>query len=70
MYIFFVNVKVAMKKVTNSAYKQYVRSRPAPSAESFKRVKSILEGPLDVHPLFGKTLFLKNQLLFKIPNII
>lgn len=45
--------QASLKEVASKAYQQYVRSRPTPSAESVKRVKS--EGMLTniaYHPIF------------------
>ena len=43
-----------MKKVITNAYKQYIRSRPAASNESIKRMKEITQLEVGLHPLFGE----------------
>lgn len=43
-----------MKQVAENAYKQYLKSRPSPSPESFKRVKNTDFTSMAVHPLLGK----------------
>ncbi|XP_064597516.1 ATP-dependent RNA helicase DDX54-like [Liolophura sinensis] len=44
-----------MKRVCSNAYKQYVRSRPAPSVESVKRCKEMVRDQvaMGIHPIFG-----------------
>ncbi|XP_056384726.1 ATP-dependent RNA helicase DDX54 [Hyla sarda] len=42
--------------VAENAYKQYIKSRPAPAAESIKRVKEANYNQLGVHPLFWSRL--------------
>ncbi|XP_067142208.1 ATP-dependent RNA helicase DDX54 [Centruroides vittatus] len=41
-----------LKKVCENAYKQYIKSRPAPSAESVRRAKVIFKTPPKLHLLF------------------
>ncbi|XP_013383468.1 ATP-dependent RNA helicase DDX54 [Lingula anatina] len=41
-----------MKKVSDNAYKGYLRSRPPASSESIKRSKQIQEQHIGIHPLF------------------
>ncbi|XP_002739459.1 ATP-dependent RNA helicase DDX54-like [Saccoglossus kowalevskii] len=43
-----------MKHVCNNAYKQYVKSRPAPAPESVKRMKEIDVSRIAIHPIFGE----------------
>ncbi|XP_012671616.1 ATP-dependent RNA helicase DDX54 [Clupea harengus] len=50
-----------MKQVAENAYKQYLKSRPSPSPESFKRVKNTDFTSMAVHPLLGSGLE-KNEL--------
>jgi len=42
----------AMMRVVNNAYKQYCKSRPAPSSESLKRSKSFSSISIGFHPIF------------------
>lgn len=42
-----------LHRVANNAQQQYVRSRPAPSPESIKRVKELDLAELGLHPLFS-----------------
>lgn len=42
-----------LKRVSENAYKQYLKSRPNPSLESIKRVKNSNLSSLAVHPLLG-----------------
>lgn len=42
-----------LKKVCENAYKQYLKSRPAPSAESVRRTKSLFKTSPKIHPLFA-----------------
>ena len=51
-YILLEISQVDLKKVSENAQKQYVKSRPQPSPESVKRSKE-LPFPLPSHPLFG-----------------
>lgn len=44
---------ISMRKVTENAQQQYVRSRPAASVDSNKRVKELSFGTCTVHPVFG-----------------
>ncbi|XP_008198552.1 ATP-dependent RNA helicase DDX54 [Tribolium castaneum] len=44
---------VSMKKVTENAYLQYVRSRPAASSDSNRRVKELAFASCGIHPIFG-----------------
>lgn len=41
-----------MRKVTENAYQQYLRSRPAASSDSNKRIKDLPLATCSVHPLF------------------
>ncbi|KAM4635601.1 ATP-dependent RNA helicase DDX54 [Polymixia lowei] len=43
-------------RISENAYKQYLKSRPSPSPESFKRVKNTELSSLAVHPLLGSGL--------------
>lgn len=43
-----------LHRVANNAQQQYVRSRPAPSPESIKRVKELDLAELGLHPLFSE----------------
>ncbi|KAK7174080.1 hypothetical protein R3I93_003799 [Phoxinus phoxinus] len=43
-------------RVSENAYKQYLKSRPSPSPESIKRVKSADLSKMAVHPLLGSGL--------------
>nr|XP_015221580.1 PREDICTED: ATP-dependent RNA helicase DDX54 [Lepisosteus oculatus] len=45
-----------LRRVAENAYKQYLRSRPSPSAESIKRAKGVDLSSLAVHPLLGSAL--------------
>ncbi|XP_060768263.1 ATP-dependent RNA helicase DDX54 [Neoarius graeffei] len=45
-----------LKRVSENAYKQYLKSRPNPSPESIKRVKSSDLSSIAVHPLLGSGL--------------
>ncbi|XP_041915614.1 ATP-dependent RNA helicase DDX54 [Alosa sapidissima] len=45
-----------LKQVAENAYKQYLKSRPSPSPESFKRVKNTDFASMAVHPLLGSGL--------------
>ncbi|CAB1429228.1 unnamed protein product [Pleuronectes platessa] len=42
-----------MFRVSENAYKQYLKSRPSPSPESFRRVKNTDLSCMAVHPLLG-----------------
>jgi len=42
-----------MMRVVNNAYKQYCKSRPAPSSESLKRSKSFSSVRIGFHPIFS-----------------
>ncbi|XP_008422512.1 ATP-dependent RNA helicase DDX54 [Poecilia reticulata] len=50
-----------LHRVSENAYKQYLKSRPNPSAESIRRVKSTDVSSMAVHPLLGSGLE-KNEL--------
>ncbi|XP_016535608.1 ATP-dependent RNA helicase DDX54 isoform X1 [Poecilia formosa] len=50
-----------LHRVSENAYKQYLKSRPNPSAESIRRVKSTDVSIMAVHPLLGSGLE-KNEL--------
>lgn len=42
-----------LKRISENAYKQYLKSRPNPSPESIKRVKTSDLSSIAVHPLLG-----------------
>lgn len=46
-----------LKRVSENAYKQYLKSRPNPSPESIKRVKNSDLSSIAVHPLLGLWVF-------------
>ncbi|KAM4532368.1 ATP-dependent RNA helicase DDX54 [Fundulus diaphanus] len=50
-----------LHRVSENAYKQYLKSRPNPSPESIRRVKSTDVSSMAVHPLLGSGLE-KNEL--------
>lgn len=53
-----------MKKVCVNAYKQYVRSRPAPDSESVRNVKAIISKDFGFHPIFNNPVSgVKNELI-------
>ena len=43
-----------MFRVSENAYKQYIKSRPSPSPESFRRVKNTDLSCMAVHPILGQ----------------
>ncbi|XP_067293615.1 ATP-dependent RNA helicase DDX54 isoform X2 [Pseudorasbora parva] len=45
-----------LRRISENAYKQYLKSRPSPSPESVKRVKSADLTSMAVHPLLGSGL--------------
>ncbi|XP_017263465.1 ATP-dependent RNA helicase DDX54 [Kryptolebias marmoratus] len=45
-----------LRRVSENAYKQYLKSRPNPSTESIRRVKSTDMSSMAVHPLLGSGL--------------
>ncbi|XP_078523287.1 ATP-dependent RNA helicase DDX54 isoform X1 [Lissotriton helveticus] len=45
-----------LKRVSENAYKQYLKSRPNPSPESIKRVKETDFTSVGIHPLFSSDL--------------
>lgn len=45
-----------LRRISENAYKQYLKSRPNPSPESFKRVKNTEFSSMAVHPLLGAGL--------------
>lgn len=45
-----------LHRVSENAYKQYLKSRPNPSPESFRRVKCTALSGMAVHPLLGSGL--------------
>ncbi|XP_028680058.1 ATP-dependent RNA helicase DDX54 [Erpetoichthys calabaricus] len=45
-----------LRRVSENAYKQYLKSRPNPSPESIKRAKETDYSALDIHPLLGSQL--------------
>ncbi|MEQ2180392.1 hypothetical protein GOODEAATRI_000833, partial [Goodea atripinnis] len=46
-----------LHRVSENAYKQYLKSRPNPSAESIRRVKSTDVSSVAVHPLLANTFW-------------
>lgn len=44
-----------MKRVCNSAYKQYLKTREVPDSESVKKVKKLLTTKIGYHPVFVST---------------
>lgn len=65
----------SMLKVTKNAYKQYLKSRPAPSSESVKRIKNLDLTSVQVHPIFKGTnqvhiILYINHLIFVIKTLI
>uniref|UniRef100_A0A8C2WKM2 ATP-dependent RNA helicase DDX54 n=1 Tax=Cyclopterus lumpus TaxID=8103 RepID=A0A8C2WKM2_CYCLU len=46
----------SLHHVSENAYKQYLKSRPSPSPESFRRVKNTDLSSMAVHPLLGSGL--------------
>ncbi|TNN81186.1 ATP-dependent RNA helicase DDX54 [Liparis tanakae] len=46
----------SLHHVSENAYKQYLKSRPSPSPESFRRVKNTDLSTMAVHPLLGSGL--------------
>ncbi|XP_043952179.1 ATP-dependent RNA helicase DDX54 [Gambusia affinis] len=50
-----------LHRISENAYKQYLKSRPNPSTESIRRVKSTDVSSMAVHPLLGSGLE-KNEL--------
>jgi len=45
-----------IQRVSENAYKQYLKSRPTPSPESIKRVKNTDLSGMAVHPMLGQSL--------------
>ena len=43
-----------MEQVIKNAYKNYVKSRPSPSAESVRRMKEFADLKVAYHPMFGE----------------
>lgn len=43
-----------LRRVSENAYMQYLKSRPSPSPESIKRVKNTEFSSVAVHPLLGE----------------
>lgn len=43
-----------LRRVSENAYKQYLKSRPSPSPESIKRVKNTDFASMAIHPLLGE----------------
>lgn len=43
-----------LHRVSENAYKQYLKSRPNPSPESIRRVKNTDLSTMGVHPLLGQ----------------
>ncbi|XP_033190645.1 ATP-dependent RNA helicase DDX54 isoform X1 [Bombus vancouverensis nearcticus] len=58
----------SMEKVCDNAYKQYIRSRPAPSSESIKRVKELHISEAGVIPEYSDVSLSTTNLLSKIVN--
>lgn len=44
----------SLHRVSENAYKQYLKSRPNPSSESIRRVKNTDMSSMAVHPLLGQ----------------
>lgn len=57
-----------MEKVCSNAYKQYIRSRPAASSESIKRVKDLHISEAGVIPEYSDVSSNTMNLLSKIVN--
>lgn len=57
-----------MEKVCSNAYKQYIRSRPAASSESIKRVKDLHINEAGVIPEYSDVSSTTMNLLSKIVN--
>ncbi|XP_054724746.1 ATP-dependent RNA helicase DDX54-like [Uloborus diversus] len=59
----------SMQKVTENAYKKYIKSRPAPSSESVKRMKEFSFSAAEIHPLFkDASENEKNKILAEMKN--
>ncbi len=43
-----------LRRISENAYKQYLKSRPDPSSESIKRAKNTELSSMAVHPLLGE----------------
>jgi len=54
---FLLLMQEAMVRVVNNAYKQYCKSRPAPSSESLKRSRSFSTVSVGFHPMFSMFCF-------------
>lgn len=52
-----------LHRVSENAYKQYLKSRPNPSAESIRRVKNTELFSMAVHPLLGQFSLVKKILM-------
>uniref|UniRef100_A0AAY4BPI5 ATP-dependent RNA helicase DDX54 n=1 Tax=Denticeps clupeoides TaxID=299321 RepID=A0AAY4BPI5_9TELE len=57
-----------LKRVSENAYKQYLKSRPNPSPESIKRVKSTDLSSMAVHPILTSFLFKILVVEVKVPD--
>ena len=57
-----------MEKVCDNAYKQYIRSRPAASSESIKRIKDLHISEAGVMPEYSNVSSSTTNLLSKIVN--
>lgn len=60
-----------MQKVTENAYQQYIRSRPAASSDSNKRIKEMSFATCSIHPMFQndeKDAILKESFLDRMKN--
>lgn len=53
-----------MKKVTENAYMQYIRSRPGASSDSNRRIKNLPFATCSIHSIF-KSKHAKNSELLK-----
>lgn len=43
-----------LRRISENAYKQYLKSRPSPAAESIKRTRNTQLSSMAVHPLLGE----------------
>ncbi|GBN01652.1 ATP-dependent RNA helicase DDX54, partial [Araneus ventricosus] len=59
----------SMLKVSQNAYQQYLKSRPAASSESIRRMKKFSFSTVEIHPIFNDEAELeKNKMLAKMKN--
>ncbi|CAL1261172.1 unnamed protein product [Larinioides sclopetarius] len=59
----------SMLKVSRNAYQQYLKSRPAASSESIRRMKKFSFSTVEIHPIFNDDAELeKNKMLAKMKN--